>query len=129
MNEIDIISEGYRELFGGSDPEVIPLPKSGSDRRYFRIIEGNKSIIGTYNNNLEENEAFVGFSYHFRKKNLPVPEIYGYLPEKFVYYQKDLGDNNLYTWLHNRPDMLDLSADIKKLYRKNSWQKSCNKPI
>jgi aminoglycoside/choline kinase family phosphotransferase len=118
MDEISIISEGYRELFGGSDIKITPLPKSGSDRRYFRIIDGKKSIIGTYNNNLEENEAFVGFTYHFRKRDLPVPEIYGYLPEKFVYYQKDLGDNNLYTWLHNRPDMSDFSAFIKKLYRK-----------
>jgi aminoglycoside/choline kinase family phosphotransferase len=118
MDEISIISEGYRELFGGSDIKITPLPKSGSDRRYFRIIDGKKSIIGTYNNNLEENEAFVGFTYHFRKRDLPVPEIYGYLPEKFVYYQKDLGDNNLYTWLHNRPDMSDFSAYIKKLYRK-----------
>jgi aminoglycoside/choline kinase family phosphotransferase len=118
MNETDIISEGYRELFGKSDLKIIPLPRSGSDRRYYRIIDGNNSIIGAYNANLDENEAFVGFTNHFRIKNLPVPEIYGYLPDKFVYYQKDLGDFNLYTWLHNRQDISDFNSETKELYKK-----------
>jgi aminoglycoside/choline kinase family phosphotransferase len=118
MDEIKIISEGYKELFGVTDISITALPRSGSDRRYFRITDGNKSIIGAYNANLDENEAFVGFTNHFRTRNLPVPEIYGYLPGKFVYYQKDLGDYNLYTWLHNRPDISDFNDDTKELYRK-----------
>ncbi|MCX6302210.1 MAG: phosphotransferase [Bacteroidia bacterium] len=118
MTEIDIISEGYKELFGGSDLKITPLPRSGSDRRYFRITESGKSIIGAYNPNLEENEAFVGFTNHFIAKGLPVPEIYGYLPDKFVYYLKDLGDINLYTWLHSRSDITDFNPETKDLYRK-----------
>jgi len=102
MNETDLISQGYRALFGQRDIEITPLPRSGSDRRYFRITGGEKSIIGAYNANREENEAFIGFTHHFRSKSLPVPEIYGYIPEKFVYYLQDLGDDNLYTWLHKR---------------------------
>ncbi len=118
MTEIEIISEGYKELFGGSDIMTTPLPRSGSDRRYFRIEEGSKSIIGAYNPNLEENEAFVGFTNHFITKSLPVPEIYGYLPGKFVYYLKDLGDTNLYTWLHGRSDISNFNSETKELYRK-----------
>ena len=118
MNEIDYISEGYKELFGGSDLKVTALPRSGSDRRYFRIIDGDKSVIGAYNPNLEENEAFVGFTNHFLSKALPVPEIYGYIPDKFIYYLKDLGDINLYTWLHDREDISDFNEETKDLYRK-----------
>jgi aminoglycoside/choline kinase family phosphotransferase len=118
MIEIDIISEGYKELFGGSDLQITPLPRSGSDRRYFRITESGKNIIGAYNPNLEENEAFVGFTNHFIAKGLPVPEIYGYLPDKFVYYLRDLGDINLYTWLHGRSDITDFNRETKELYRK-----------
>ena len=118
MDEISIISAGYKELFGGSDINVTALPKSGSDRRYFRIIDGTKSIIGAYNANLEENDAFIGFSEHFRKKLLPVPEIFGYIPDKFIYYLQDLGDTNLYTWLHKRTDLSDFRVDTKNLYRK-----------
>ena len=84
MEDSDIIkriSEGYRELSGRTESEVTPLPRSGSDRRYFRISDAGKSIIGAFNANPEENEAFIGFTDHFRKKQLPVPEIYGFLPE------------------------------------------------
>jgi len=118
MTEIDLISEGYKALFGGSDLQITALPRSGSDRRYFRIIDGAKSIIGAYNPNLEENGAFVGFTNHFLSKGLPVPEIYGYIPDKFIYYLKDLGDINLYTWLHDRGDISDFNTETKDLYRK-----------
>jgi aminoglycoside/choline kinase family phosphotransferase len=118
MDQLKVISEGYSELFGISDIKVVALPRSGSDRRYFRIYEDGKTVIGAYNENLEENEAFVGFTNHFIGKSLPVPEIYGYLPEKYIYFLQDLGDINLYTWLHERPDITDFSCDTKFLYRK-----------
>jgi aminoglycoside/choline kinase family phosphotransferase len=118
MDEISIISAGYKQLFGDSDLFITALPKSGSDRMYFRIIDGTKSIIGAYNANREENDAFIGFSEHFRKKLLPVPEIFGYIPEKFIYYLQDLGDINLYTWLHKRSDISDFRNETKNLYRK-----------
>jgi len=118
MSEMEIVSDGYKELFRVSDIKVTALPKSGSDRRYFRIFDGAKSIIGAYNFNLEENNAFIGFSRHFRKKSLPVPEIFGYIPEKYIYFLQDLGDSNLYTWLHSKPDISDFSRETKNLYRK-----------
>jgi aminoglycoside/choline kinase family phosphotransferase len=101
MNIIDIVSEGYKELFGNSDINISALPQSGSDRKYFRITDGNKTVIGAYNPVPEENEAFIGFSKHFISKRLPVPDIFGYLPERFVYYLQDLGDINMFTWLQN----------------------------
>ena len=117
MNEIQIISDGYRELFGDSEIKITPLPRSGSDRRYFRIIDGEKSIIGAYNANPEENEAFIGFTNHFRTKHLPVPEIYGNLPDKYIYFLQDLGDTNLYTWLHNKSYTTNFDEETKILYR------------
>ncbi len=115
---IKIISQGYKDLFGNEKINVYPLPRSGSDRRYYRILIKDKSIIGTYNANFEENEAFIGFSKHFREKSLPVPEIFGYIPDKFVYYQQDLGDDNLYTWLHKKhPDSV-FDNETMILYQK-----------
>jgi aminoglycoside/choline kinase family phosphotransferase len=121
MDDSDIIksiSEGYKELFGHTETAVIPLPRSGSDRRYFRIHDGTKTIIGAFNANHEENEAFVGFTNHFRKKSLHVPEIYGYLPDKSVYYLQDLGDDNLYTWLHKKDVIAPFDHDTIVLYNK-----------
>jgi len=118
MSEMEIVSDGYRELFGGEGIKTEALPQSGSDRKYFRIFDGDKTVIGAFNANIEENEAFIGFTKHFIKKGLPVPEVFGYLPEKFIYYLQDLGDTNLYTWLHNRSDMSDFRDETKELYRK-----------
>jgi aminoglycoside/choline kinase family phosphotransferase len=118
MEQKEIVSEGYKDLFGNSDIKVVPLPLSGSDRRYFRIFDGNKTVIGAHNANTEENEAFIGFTKHFIAKSLPVPDVYGYIPEKYIYYLQDLGDTNLYTWLHRRPDISDFTCETKQLYRK-----------
>lgn len=115
---IKVISKGYDKLFGSAETEITPLPRSGSDRRYYRILEGNRTIIGAYNANPEENEAFIGFTNHFRSKLLPVPEIFGYLPEKYVYYLQDLGDDNLYTWLHKKTVISPFDRDTIILYKK-----------
>ena len=121
MDDSDIIktiAEGYKEMFGYAETDVIPLPRSGSDRRYYRIHDGRKTIIGAFNANPEENKAFIGFTSHFRKKSLPVPEIYGYISEKSVYYLQDLGDDNLYTWLHKKQVIAPFDQDTMILYKK-----------
>lgn len=118
MNEIDIVSAGYKELFGDSDIQTAPLPQSGSDRKYFRIIAGSKSVIGAHNPNLEENEAFIGFTKHFISRGLPVPEIFGYLPDKFIYYLQDLGDMNLFTWLQQKHTGAGFDIEAEDFYQK-----------
>jgi aminoglycoside/choline kinase family phosphotransferase len=115
---IKIIAAGYKDLFGAAEIRVMPLPRSGSDRRYFRINADGKSIIGAFNANSEENEAFIGFTRHFITKLLPVPEIFGFLPEKSVYYLQDLGDDNLYTWLHKKPVIAPFDKETLILYKK-----------
>jgi aminoglycoside/choline kinase family phosphotransferase len=118
MSEIDIVSNGYKELFGESDIKTVALPQSGSDRKYFRITAGNKSVIGAYNANFEENEAFIGFTKHFLSKGLPVPEIFGYKPDKYIYYLKDLGDMNLFTWLQQKQSVSGFDEMAEAFYRK-----------
>ncbi len=118
MNLIDIVSAGYTELFGDSDIKISALPQSCSDRKYFRIKTGNKTVIGAYNQNPEENEAFIGFTKHFISKGLPVPEIFGYLPEKFVYYLQDLGDINMFTWLQQKHNSTGFDSEAEDLYKK-----------
>lgn len=118
MSEIDIVSAGYKELFGESGFRIVALPQSGSDRKYFRVYSGDTSVIGAYNGNYEENEAFIGFTKHFISKGLPVPEIYGYLPDKFVYFLKDLGDTNLFVWLQKKQSGIGFDDAAESFYRK-----------
>jgi len=105
------------ERWKGSPPEIITrLPQSGSDRVYFRLICREDQVIGAYNPSREENEAFVGFSNHFRSKGLPVPEIYVYYPDEKIYFLEDLGDINLFTWLARRPDDERFNEETENLF-------------
>lgn len=101
----------------GSAPEIITrLPQSGSDRVYFRLFYPEGQVIGAYNPSREENDAFVGFSNHFRSKLLPVPEIYVYYPDDRVYFLEDLGDINLFTWLARRSDEERFNDETEALF-------------
>ena len=118
MSAVKIVSDAYKLVFRDSDFDIDPLPGSGSDRKYFRITGRDGSIIGAHNSNLEENEAFIGFTKHFISKGLPVPEIFGYLPEKYVYFLSDLGNLNLYSWLQQKHAGSGFDAGAEGLYRK-----------
>jgi aminoglycoside/choline kinase family phosphotransferase len=91
--------QGIASLFesckGKPADRIEKLPQSGSDRIYFRIYSGNESFIATYNENIPENRTFINFTFHFRQKDLPVPEIYAISDDTSIYIQEDLGTESL----------------------------------
>jgi aminoglycoside/choline kinase family phosphotransferase len=110
------IEKAFRR-WKGTPPEIITrLPQSGSDRIYFRLTYPEDQVIGAYNPSREENEAFVGFSNHFRSKELRVPEIYVYYPGENIYFLEDLGDINLFTWLAQRSDHERFNPETEALF-------------
>jgi aminoglycoside/choline kinase family phosphotransferase len=118
MNELEKVSAGYKEFFGKSAINITALPESGSERKYFRIEDGEKSIIGVYNPVVEENEAFIGFTGHFALKQLPVPELIGFLPDKKIYFLRDLGDITLFRWLQQKAENSHFDKEAEDLYLK-----------
>ena len=76
--------------------EILPIAESGSSRNYYRILTETRSLIGTYSNNIEENEAFLHFSRHFHDLRLNVPEVYAVNDEHTCYLQSDFGDDSLF---------------------------------
>lgn len=118
MNERSIVKKIYKKFTGNDPVDMSILPRSGSDRIYFRIIENNRTIIGVYNPNREENNTFIGFSNHFAAQNLPVPEIFAYFPDDNVYFLQDLGDSNLYTWLERQRQLTGgINESISDFFR------------
>ena len=91
----NIIAELTRSI-GETPKDILPIAESGSARKYFRIITDNKSLIGTFSNNVEENEAFLAFSKHFHDLGLNVPEVFAVNEERTCYLQSDFGDDNLF---------------------------------
>lgn len=108
--------ESLKDLFikySGNEPEQITmLPASGSDRSYYRITSKEETFIGTCNEVLKENNAFIYFTSHFNEKGLPVPEVLAVSDDKKVYLQTDLGDDNLFSILSSQ----GISAEVKELY-------------
>ncbi|SFQ26287.1 RapZ C-terminal domain-containing protein [Parafilimonas terrae] len=88
---IDKVQELCETRIKQSPERIEQLPRSGSDRIYFRIFYSDKTYIATYNLNIKENKTFIAFSEHFRNKQLPVPEIYFVNEDITIYIQEDLG--------------------------------------
>ena len=49
-----ILSQLYTQVIGSEPTEIIELPASGSNRRYYRLL-GKESIIGVLGTCKEEN--------------------------------------------------------------------------
>jgi len=111
-----------KELFSGFSKELITgidkLPQAGSERHYFRIRTADKSFIATYGANLKENESFIYFSKHFKKKDLAVPEILCINANKDIYLQEDFGDVSLL----NRLEESGFTTAVYELYKKSLQQ-------
>jgi len=93
---IESTLELYKKWRGKEAASIDVLPRSGSERRYFRIHEQDGStIIGTYGANIKENETFFYFSETFFDKQLPVANILAISDDRMFYLQEDFGDISL----------------------------------
>lgn len=93
---INSVSQLYKSWTGKEPAQVDVLPQSGSDRRYFRLHnEEGKTFIATHGLNVPENESFVYFADHFKRKRLQVPEILAVSYDKTIYLQEDFGNTSL----------------------------------
>ncbi len=92
-------TDRIKDLFASCSKDVITaidkLPQAGSERHYFRIHTAAKNFIATYGANIQENNAFIYFSDHFKKKGLATAQILAVNKEKDIYLQEDFGDVSL----------------------------------
>ncbi|MYA76880.1 MAG: phosphotransferase [Gemmatimonadetes bacterium] len=87
----------FHHTFGRAPVRIASLGADGSSRKYFRLVDGGRTVIGTANDDRRENVAFLSLSRHFRRHGLPVPEIFAEDLEQGVYLQQDLGDETLFS--------------------------------
>ncbi|MFM7645540.1 MAG: phosphotransferase [Sphingomonadales bacterium] len=99
---IDAVTALYTRYKGVAPASLDVLPQSGSERRYFRLRGSQESVIGTFGNNIKENETFFYFSDHFTKKGLAVPAILAISEDRQFYLQEDLGDTSLLDHLESK---------------------------
>ena len=81
----------------GMEPvDIKPIAESGSSRKYYRMVTAQGSVIGAYNANIEENEAFFYLTEHFGAKGLAVPRLLAVNEHRDCYLQSDFGDETLF---------------------------------
>ena len=120
MNKEEIILLDLYHHYASIDAlGICLLPSSGSERRYYRIETSGIPVIGVFNDDRKENEAFYSFTNHCLKLGLPVPEILAISEKDPVYLLSDLGDQTLFGFLSEiRTNQVDFPEEIKSLYHK-----------
>ena len=107
----------FNNNFNETPEQIILLPVSGSQRKYYRIITKTNTYIGTYNEDKKENIAFLSITDYFLKHKLPVPEVYASELENSVYLQQDLGDITLFNHLADIRAQTDFENKLVRLYK------------
>lgn len=103
---------------GEEAQNISPLPRSGSNREYYRIRGKTARAVGVYNEDYKENMAFIHFSRHFKSYDLPVPEIYAEAIDQHVYLQEDLGDITLFGFIVEEREKPDYYHTLVTTYKK-----------
>jgi aminoglycoside/choline kinase family phosphotransferase len=90
------IEQLFKEHFGKPVESIALIPMSGSDRKYYRVQGAGTTAVGTYSNNVAENNTFLYITELFRKAKVPVPEVYVVSKDRRCYLQQDLGTTSLF---------------------------------
>ncbi len=112
---ITSITNFCNDYFKNTTSVVHALAAQGSDRQYYRVSNNNVNYIAVYSPDVKENEAFIKFSLHFIKANVPVPTVLHFNEERTMYLQSDFGNTCLYDVLNKQ----GFTDDVYDLYKQS----------
>jgi len=117
---MDVLEKLFKQHFHSQPERIQPLQGQlgGSGRKIVRLADAKHSAIGVLHDVQEENVAFLEFSRHFRRHNLPVPEIYAEDLDNGAYLEEDLGDTTLFELLTTHRDGEYIAPEAVEAYRK-----------
>ena len=116
---MEILSQLFERHFHAPATRVEPLQGDlgASGRKIIRLHGEKNTAIGVLYNVREENVAFLEFSRHFRRHNLPVPEIYAEDLDQGAYLEQDLGDTTLFEYLSKNRSGDRIAESAVEYYR------------
>ncbi|MGC2112210.1 MAG: RNase adapter RapZ [Candidatus Korobacteraceae bacterium] len=117
---MDVLKKLFEQHFRSPAERIQALHGGlgGSERRIVRLADEKHEAIGILHDVREENVAFLAFSRHFRRHNLPVPEIYAEDLEHGAYLEEDLGDTTLFEFLAKHRSGENIAPKVVEAYRK-----------
>jgi aminoglycoside/choline kinase family phosphotransferase len=102
MNQLLALREFATDHFNLDPDRITALAGAGSNRQYFRILIVGRPIIGTWSEDIQENEAFFYLSRILSGLGVPVPRVIAVDESRTLYLQDDCGSY----------DALSLLADL-----------------
>ena len=94
---ISALTQMVTEHTGKQPAACVPLAQSGSHRRYYRFtFEDDSTLIGVYNDDVDENRAFYEYTRFFAGRGLNVPTLLAVHDDRKHYLLDDLGRQTLY---------------------------------
>lgn len=94
-----ILEELFFKTYNTYPTQITPMRSHGSNRQYFRLYGMDFTCIGVYNEDKQENIAFINYDLQLTKAQIKVPTILAYDIEQGIYLQQDLGNQTLYSLL------------------------------
>ena len=116
--KLDLIRNVFKDWHGDKADFIQKLPQTASYREYYRISFNNKTVIGVFNEDFKENEAFLSFSKTFNELNLNVPKILYEDLANNIYLLNDLGDTTLYSLIHANKHDYASSPELINIYKR-----------
>ncbi len=109
------LSQLFKSWANENAIKIIPLPQSGSNRKYYRLTGKTATAIAVFNKDKKENKAFITFTKHFFSKGLSVPQILAEDLANNIYLQEDLGDQSLFRLLNEN----GFIEEVKEYYKES----------
>ena len=117
---MEVLKRLFEQHFHLPVERVQPLQGQlgGSGRKIIRLSSEKLSAIGILYDVREENVAFLEFSRHFRRRGLPVPEIYAEDLSHGAYLEEDFGSTTLFEFLSDHRNGATIAPEAVEAYRK-----------
>jgi aminoglycoside/choline kinase family phosphotransferase len=117
---MEVLTRLFEQHFHSPVERVQPLQGQlgGSGRKIIRLSSEKLSAIGILYDVREENVAFLEFSRHFRRRGLPVPEIYAEDLSHGAYLEEDFGSTTLFEFLSDHRNGATIAPEAVAAYRK-----------
>ncbi len=117
---MDVLNALFEQQFQHPPTRVVQLQGElgGSGRKIVRLSDDQRSVIGILHDVREENAAFLAFTRHFHRHQLPVPQIYAQDLDHGAYLEEDLGDTSLFEFLSGNRSAETISPTVVEAYHK-----------
>ncbi len=101
MYSEDSLIDQTRSRFAlpGDDVRIDPIEKGGSERRFYRVHMGDRSLILVkYNDQREENRHYVRIAEVLDALGVRTPKVYFHDESQGLIWMEDLGEQDLWSF-------------------------------